>query len=422
MWLGGFTLLWIMPNNPQHFASDLIAGYLLFWGFLFLLSKQSSAERANQFVLAGLSIFLVLVGLELFALAKLVDYRSVFSTPIFAPWRNPRYLLDPELIHIRRPYEHLTGTSRGGDIAWLFDIPSPQLYQYDAKYDHNGFRNDHDLEKADIAVIGDSFIEEVKVPSSSLMTSVLGLLQQGVVANLAQIGYGPPHELAVLKRYALPLCPRTIVWAFFEGNDLKNVTLYNEIAANWPAQSASFHSFIERSFTKNALLATRRLAGDPKPSAQKQSGIIKSLDGRSQRMYFLYPGAPLSSADLAALEQTHSILAEAHALCAAQRVHLVVVFVPTKFRVYNEIVEWEEDSPCNYWIVNDLPERLRKLVTEINDDIGYVDLTPRFKEMAKGGEVLYFLDDTHWSPAGHHVAAQAIHEYLGKHQNTQPPH
>jgi len=82
---------------------------------------------------------------------------------------------------------------------------------------------------ADIIVAGDSFVESVTTPTAQLTTSLLANLQGNVVANLGQYGYGPLEEMAVSKRYGLPLRPRTVFWMFFEGNDLKYVILYNYV-------------------------------------------------------------------------------------------------------------------------------------------------------------------------------------------------
>jgi len=100
------------------------------------------------------------------------------------------------------------------------------LFRWDVRYDHNGFRNQTDLKSADIVVIGDSFVEGLTVSDAQLVTSLLAHLQGKVVANLGQSTYGPQQELIVLKRYGLPLRPRTVVWMFFEGNDLADVITY----------------------------------------------------------------------------------------------------------------------------------------------------------------------------------------------------
>lgn len=411
VWAGAMAGLWAVTSSPVHFAGNLVATYLLAWGLVFLLAQRPRAVLAQWFTLFTVSLGLAIGALELLALTRVIDYRIALRTPIFAPWRNPRYLLDPELVHVRRPHDHIVGVSRGGDIAWVYDIPEAQEHQHDLKYDQHGFRNETDLSQADIAVLGDSFIEGLGVPTDRIVTAVLSRLQEKPVANFGQIGYGPQQELVALKRYALLLRPRVVVWAFFEGNDLKNVHSYNTLMADWPRQSAAFHSFPERSFAKNALLAVFQRVGKPKPPS-RWHGRFETREG-PVRMHFLYPGTPLSAEDLDALKQTGELLAVAHQSCASQAAQLVVVFVPSKYRVYNGLLRYEVGSECVAWVLNDLPDRLRAIVGGISDRIGFVDLTPAFASRAAKGELLYFLDDSHWSAAGHQLAAEVIHRHLG---------
>ena len=46
------------------------------------------------------------------------------------------------------------------------------------------------------------------------------------VVNLGQAAYGLKQELGVLRRFALPLRPRLVLWFLFGGNDLRDVELY----------------------------------------------------------------------------------------------------------------------------------------------------------------------------------------------------
>ena len=57
-------------------------------------------------------------------------------------------------------------------------------------------------------------------------------------------------------------------------------------------------------------------------------------------------------------------------------IDLVVVYIPEKFRVFRDICPCAEGAECHGWVLNDLPDRFRRLVSEISPDIGYVDLTP----------------------------------------------
>ena len=56
------------------------------------------------------------------------------------------------------------------------------------RYDQNGFRNDQDLSSAEIAVLGDSYVESPMFPSSVLATTRLAEATHTSVANFGQSG------------------------------------------------------------------------------------------------------------------------------------------------------------------------------------------------------------------------------------------
>ena len=221
---------------------------------------------------------------------------------------------------------------------------------------------------------------------------------------------GPQQELIVLKRYGLPLNPRNVVWMFFEGNDLTDVINYrNAMANHWDLRQ----KFMRRSFTTQALrlIKHRFFATDQKPPGVRRAGVVQS-EGETMTMYFLNPSGPLTEADISAFDETARIIADGYNLCAARGARLVFVFVPDKFRVFHDFCTFPEGSECRRWAVNDLPERMRKAVTSIAPDIGYIDLTASLADAVRRGQVPYYPDDMHWSPEGHRIAAEAINGYL----------
>lgn len=412
--LGSLIVLWKMTSSGYHFAMMIVITYFSVWGLVIIFPLGPKIKKVIPFILINLSFIIIVVLFESLAMINVVDYRRVFSTPITDPMRNPNYEHDSKLIFKHKPDSHIKGEFKGGNLNHMFHVPEPHVYRYDVKIDSNGFRNDADLKSADIVVLGDSFIEGAEVSKNDLMTSRLSVLQGKSVSNLGTIHYGPQQELIVLKRYALPLKPEIIVWAFYEGNDLRNIYDYKESIKELATNSEKPHSFRERSFIKNSLLAVYRVFGNFKPSAMKRSGVIKKSGGGEELIYFLFAGNPLSDKDIRALDETSSILSEAFEFTSKKGIKLMVIFIPTKFRVYNELLDYEEESECSHWVVNDLPVRLRKKLLEISNEIGFVDLTPKLVESAKAGESPYFIDDSHWSPKGHQVAAQAVDEYISK--------
>jgi len=326
---------------------------------------------------------------------------------------------DPELIKLHRPHAHATGRFLGSFIQFKYQIPPSDMtwYRWDAKYDNHGFRNLSDLKSADIAVIGDSFVEGFTLPDAQLVTSELASLQGEEVANLGHSDYGPKEELVVLRRYGLPLRPRTVVWMFFEGNDLTDVMRYDTVMNDPPSP---WRTFVERSFTKNALQGAERFLFPPakRPGVQRL-GIMRTPGGEF-RVYFephLPESTLLQPNFLGAIQETANTVAAAQELCASHGIRLVFVFIPEKFRVFRSSCAFPAGSECSTWAVNDVPERLQKAVGAASPTTEYLDLTSALIDGVKRGELPYYRDDAHWTEAGHRIAAEAIHDYLISTQN-----
>jgi hypothetical protein len=172
-------------------------------------------------------------------------------------------------------------------------------------------------------------------------------------------------------------------------------------------------AFWNRSFTRSTLAQIyAQLRPALIPSGVKRCAVIQASDGKKTTLYFLYSSLPLTNDDLSALDQTILTLAAAHDLCAAQGARLIFAFVPTKFRVFHDLCQFPQESELRNWGLNDLPERLERAMGSISSDIGYLDLTPSLLAAAKRGALPYCIDDDHWSPEGHRIAAEAINAYL----------
>lgn len=90
--------------------------------------------------------------------------------------------------------------------------------------DRFGFNNPDSVYRGriDLVVVGDSFVEGHCLPRGSDLVSQIRTALPGT-AGLGMRGSGPMIELAMLGRFASALRPRTVVVAFFEGNDWENL-------------------------------------------------------------------------------------------------------------------------------------------------------------------------------------------------------
>lgn len=402
------------------FSTLVVASYLLVWGIYFALSRELVSTKVLNSVLTSATFGLSIGLLEVPAIFGFVDYRRVISPPesyimtSVKPWDNPANLFDQDLMHLHRPHQHVAGETTGDLVPWL-GISTDRRYKVDLQFDRNGFRNDYEIQRADAVVLGDSFVEGILVSQNDLVSSQLKQKLNVEVANLGQSGYGPQQELAVLRRFGLELHPKVVLWFFFEGNDLLDVPRYESFIRDRENVIRERDSFRKRSFLRNALFT---LAGytAPKPNiddseARRRSGkfLINQNTGR-ETLYFAYPGVPLSDDDLASLEVTDKTLLQANQLAADRGARFLLVYVPTKFRVYRDFCEFSPDALATSWEPNDLPKRMAAWCE--NNDIAYLDLTSALKQSAANGELVYFTDDGHWNAQGHQVAADAISRFV----------
>jgi hypothetical protein len=416
--IAALCLIWITGvSSIRHLVANLIGSYVIIWGLALLLVKVPRAELATRFALSSLALGVFFLVLEATAFIGGVDYRHVFGQSIDrARWQGRYHAFDPELGWVAKPHMRLVGTTPGG-IALQKCLDSP-LYSYDVRLDRHGFRNEVDLDAADVAVIGDSFIEAMETPNDQILPSALARLTGGTVANLGLSAYGPQQQLIVLKRYALPLRPKVIVWMFYEGNDLHDLDTYDSIMAGLRTGDIRVApSAYERSFVVAALTGLFRVVRgcEPAPADYFASGVFRTAEGQNVQMHFLLhgnvPSDTWSPQHDVALARTRDLLQQAHAVTRREGTAFVVAFIPLGFRVYKNLVQCTE-SRCAESDLNDLPKRLGKAVRGISETIRYVDLTSPLVAAARRGRLVYLPDDTHWSAEGHHVVAEALAEAI----------
>ena len=360
-----FTLGWVgilaltlrtgataLDVTPEHLLGMIPLFYMAAWGPYFLISPRAPIAKAARFTVCTSAILAALAAFEVPGQLGFVDYRSVFSTPMPA-WRSPENDLDADLIFVRKGHQCRRLRFQGGEVGRLRRVDGRRIYKCDLRVDRFGFRNPTDHLSADVVVLGDSFVEGLHVADSELISERLAGLLGRTVVNLGRSGYGPQQELHVLRRYGVPLRPRTCIWAFYEGNDLSDSAQYGtlrEFVAQAMRERPS-RSLYGRSLTRNALSFAIRNYLTPLETypARRFSGRFVERSGQLVDMLFFsdfHDGKnSVSSSHGNAPEMDHvrSVLAEAHALCASQGIDLIVLFVPAKLRIYAELCDIRRD-------------------------------------------------------------------------------
>ena len=168
--------------------------------------RWAIAWRAVLFRLAAITLALLggLLVLEAPAAMHLLDYQRVREALTGSQGPDMDYVMDRELSFRRVSNARWTGRPRT-DMASYFNLPFRADKPPTFSTDDHGFRNLSTPERADIALVGDSYVEGITVSDDETAAVRLQHLTGLRVANLGVAGYGTLQELGVLHKYALPL-------------------------------------------------------------------------------------------------------------------------------------------------------------------------------------------------------------------------
>ena len=370
-----------------------------------LRSRSRPAALARVALLFGVAV--LICGIGEFFTYRGHDYRSTFGTWWHRTWLERSIAFnqpDSELVH-RHAGNTAFETRVHGNLAGM-GIPDPPRHQVSVRYDRNGFRNDTELTAAEIVVIGDSFVEAALVPADKTLAARLGATLGTTSANLGQAAYGPQQELVVLKRYGLQLEPSLVVWCFFGGNDLQDVTIFEAAMADLDRLHRS-PPFVTRSFTRNALLKLARLTTPGSDvtgaGAAVRQARLKRRDGASETVWFAMNTPPWTRHQWSVATDA---LAQAHRMTRSSGARFVLAYVPRKYTAYRASLQVPPGSDLASWVPTTLPAELASWAETAG--IPFVDLTPDLAAEAARGRGTYFPDDTHWNAHGHSVATRSI--------------
>lgn len=381
-----------------------------------VLGGQAWKRRTARAGLCLAGVLLAVVLVELPAALGLLDYRTLLF-PRLSGGPGPDHLRrDGELVFRHLPYgsndqvvTEQPGSSPGGG----------EQVKIECRFDRHGFRNPADLDAAELVLIGDSFVEGFKVPQPQTSAAELRRILPAEVCNLGHDDYGPPQELIVLRRYGLPLSPRVVVWFFFEGNDLLDLEDHRAATTGWQGLLTRGDGMAARGFCLNAL---KRLDLWMAPLRWRDPGLLRDFsarllpeigDGRVVMHFGGYYGwgqAELSPRELELWAKAQDVLEQARSLCREAGVELLLVNIPTKFRVYRDLCVPTDDGRPGCWKLSDLPDRLRQWSAAAG--VEYLDLTAALTSAARRGPLVYFADDGHWTRHGHAIAASQVAQVI----------
>ena len=282
------------------------------------------------------------------------------------------------------------------------------IYRADA----HGFRNPPGSwtgEKADTVLVGDSFVQGNCVGAKE---TIAARLRQGgaTVLNLGVDGSGPLVELAVFREYVEAIRPDTVVWFYYEGNDLtKDLSL--EIKSEMLRGYATNSDFRQELARRKDEVAARLQAY----LDQRMTETMARVDHPWERMLaaaklFRLRGrlglGPVSLGVVAGATDEQfalfrDILAGAAARTASWGGRLVFVYLPESDRYFGAARDGR--------IRAHIRDRVLSIAAAL--ELPIVDVAEAFGR-APDPRALFVYPGSHYNAAGYALAAQTVQDAL----------
>jgi lysophospholipase L1-like esterase len=241
------------------------------------------------------------------------------------------------------------------------------------------------------------------------------------VLNMAVLGYAPPQYQIITERYALPLHPRVMLWGFFSANDGSDSADFEAwVEAGKPPvrltqPESGLRDFLSRHVRMYELLKFLLHAGIYYQRGAVQQAVVVPAPGGPA--WTFYPDTLEALADgrrphvARGWELAEAAILETRSAVEAAGAELVLVVLPPKEVIYADLWRARVADPAAY----DLAEPERTIMAFCQaQSLKCLDVAPAFATHAAAGEELYLRQDAHLTPAGHHVVAEMVKEYLAE--------
>ncbi len=426
--VGGWGVMGVLSRRPD-LESILAARQLFAWMFpatfcavcgLTVALAQRPRLAAFRALMVAIPVVASLALLEVPAALKLVHWRVICTRWLACDTHyNLTYQFDPELGRRRPAHAHWSERALS-DVEVGWSLPPARRATLTFSYDALGFRNPARLQHADVVLVGDSYVEGAYNDDADVVARRLEARLGRPVASLAVAGFGTMQELVVIDRIAPRFAPKVLVWFFFEGNDLYDdrefeavMKLSPEVLAKGTGAEGmrAFHGWAVRSFSLNALALLRRWVDPVFPNHAPYGARLASPERPGAVVLFTnYAAWPWTEAVAARWTKAQEIFRQGLALARQRGMHLLLAFIPIKFRVYRPYVELPPGSPMQSWTVWPIRESFADFCRA--EAVVCLDLTVAFQRALDAGGQPYALTDTHWSAEGHDLVAHAVKEKI----------
>jgi hypothetical protein len=283
-----------------------------------------------------------------------------------------------------------------------------------------------------VLLLGDSFVEAVQVDASKTVAARLeaGLQAESSrrveVVNAGVAGYGTGQEMLLFEQEGAKYNPQVVVVVVFLGNDIGDNSYRQDPQRGEPTSRPTFELDNAR-MIRVIPGAMPEARPDPRGFLRSccllynvfETGVLLKLNSGPVRdqpefendarylVRSLYEKEPDPEMERS-WRITERLLGLMRDRVRSENVQLVVVGAPDWLALDTEA--WQERMGGSRAVSGRYaPDKPSRMLSEIAGKMGvpYVDLMPVLAS-APTAEPLYFPIDSHWTPAGHAIVAEAI--------------
>ena len=412
-WLARIEAPWAIEWKRALFGWAVLE-LLLAIAVLCIALARAKKIAAFRTVVVGVTLALAVGTLEATAALNLLNWKLVLEDLLGEGAQMAwKYDPDPALGWKRIPNDKWQSPAIS-DIEGGFSMRAARNETLTFTYDAYGYRNLRTVPKADVVLIGDSYIEGANVDDGEVVARRIEAKLGAPVESMGVAGYGTLQNLITLDKDSAKLDPRIAVFFFFEGNDLyddfKIEAMWNVWEPDYapsPLGMARFHEYPQRSFVRHALHYLMRWADPIAPNKAPFWGAIKDGPRKGERVLFAdYAAIPWSDWVDARWQSALGALKKAADIARSRGVMPIFVFLPIKERVYWPYVEVAPDAGMENWTFWPIRDDFAKFCRAQN--VPCLDLTEPFQADVAAGKMPYLPTDTHWSAEGHERVAELL--------------
>lgn len=334
--------------------------------------------------------FLVKILIFIFPIIAYIIVEGFLPANVFTyrPWEALVYSTKLRLGKTFHLNSNINMTSVG-DLCYRTEYAVEKMEYW--KTDKLGFRNDEFIEKADIVLVGDSFIVGSSLTQDDILSNMLSteLCNELTIYNLAPVSFS--DFLFYLNNQYIQK-PKILIFSIVEREVPAEINTSNKLykKLGYKIEELGFPSiFLDKSL---------RLYSLKWLNARLNNTTGSGMQGINNSEMFFFNGQS-QEYNYSAIKPTVDIIKSYKDLCDSLGIEFIFLPIPNKETVYYELVPFEE-QPNYIDILCD--ELISNQVTSINTLALYNSYR------LYNSELLYHTDDTHWNPKGVGIVAKAL--------------